>query len=60
MGWAKLGPKPNGLVTVYKHSNQPPHHLLQNVNYSRSACKCRQGAEQEGNKRGSRRLLGVV
>ena len=25
------------------HSNQPPHHLLQNVNYSCSACKCRQG-----------------
>jgi hypothetical protein len=28
---------------VFKDSNQPPHHLLQNVNYSRSACKCRQG-----------------
>jgi len=29
------------------HSNQPPHHLLQNVNYSRSACKCRQGLSKK-------------
>jgi len=43
VGWASPGPKPNGLVTVHQHSNQPLHHLLQNVNYSRSACKCRQG-----------------
>jgi len=43
VGWAWPGPKPNGLVTVHQHSNQPLHHLLQNVNYSRSACKCRQG-----------------
>ena len=47
MGWAWPGPKPNGLVTVHQHSNQPLDHLLQNVNYSRSACKCRQGLSKE-------------
>jgi len=32
---------------VHKHSNQPLPHLLQNVNYSRSACKWRQGRSKK-------------
>jgi hypothetical protein len=39
VGWAGLGLKLKGLVTVHKHSYQTLPHLLQNVNYSRSACK---------------------
>jgi len=48
VSWAWPGPKPNGLVTMYKHSNQPPYQL-QNVK-----------GLQDGNKRGSRRLPGVA
>jgi len=47
VGWAWPGPEPNGLVTVHQHSNQPLDHLLQNVNYSCSACKCKQGLSKE-------------
>jgi len=43
---------------VYKHSNQPPHHLLQNVNYSRSACKCRQGLSKRKQNGAARGYLG--
>jgi hypothetical protein len=43
---------------VYKHSNQLPHHLLQNVNYSCSACKSRQGLSKRKQNGAARGYLG--
>ena len=53
MGWAGLGwadgpaQSPNGLVTVHQHSTSPRCILQQNVNYSRSACKCKAGQQEK-------------
>jgi hypothetical protein len=60
VGGAGLGPKLKGLVTVHKHSNQPLPHLLQNVNYSHSTCKWRQGQSKKEINRATGGYLGVV
>ena len=43
---------------MYNHRNQPPYHLQQNVNNSRSACKCRQGLSKRKQNGAARGYLG--
>jgi len=60
VGWAIPGPKPNGLVIVCKHSNQPTIICCRKWINSRSAYKYRQWLSKEERDRAAGGYLGVA